>query len=602
MNGAMMTLLSLSISGSILALVLFAMLPLLKNKLPRSFQYYIWLLVLLRLAVPLSFDNSMMHQVFSEPAQTQVVSGAADSPASGIQADPAAQSAGVNSPEKISTSGTAAAPTTRAAGNAASPAASEALTLASERLNSIVNTALRNLPWEAVAGIWLLGAAIYGGRRGIAYFRFCRKITKACVRPHPMDMAVFSQLRGDANIRLVCSRYFDTPILIGIFSPCIVIPQRAFVALGMESELRHILRHEMMHYRRRDLLYKWFVVFVSALHWFNPLMIPIRRKISRACELSCDEAVLRSLDSRERRAYGETLLSIASDRRLPSGAIATTMCEDKRELKERLLNIMKYKKAGLTAVVFSLILTLALTGCGMALGAATTESTIPKTTSSTVAGTSSDNTTSGAADATIPSGTSAAGTIETTAASLSSASAAYLAVLENKAEFTSLENNRQLYLNDFLTNKELYGTAFDIMQFAVLDLDGNGTTEVVLELTVGGDPQFFEILYEENGEIFGSLISYRGLQALKADGTFYYSNGAADYGWSRMTLSPEGPETASYGYSESDQSGSTPVISCFIEDKPVTQQELDAFMDEQAAKTDAAWTAFSAENAEAALG
>ena len=64
MNNALITILSLSISGSLLALVLFAGKPFLKSRVSRAFAYYIWLLVLLRLVVPISVPVNMMDSLF----------------------------------------------------------------------------------------------------------------------------------------------------------------------------------------------------------------------------------------------------------------------------------------------------------------------------------------------------------------------------------------------------------------------------------------------------------------------------------------------------------------------------------------------------------
>ncbi len=90
----------------------------------------------------------------------------------------------------------------------------------------------------------------------------------------------------------------------------IVLPQQAYVQDGMADELNNILQHELTHYRRKDVLYKWFVAAVTSIHWFNPVMLLIRREINRACELSCDEAVISGMSDIEKRSYGNTLLTL----------------------------------------------------------------------------------------------------------------------------------------------------------------------------------------------------------------------------------------------------------------------------------------------------
>ena len=64
MNETVKLILSLSLSGSILAGLLFAVKPLINNRVSQAFQYYIWLLVLLRLALPFSFEESLMNRAF----------------------------------------------------------------------------------------------------------------------------------------------------------------------------------------------------------------------------------------------------------------------------------------------------------------------------------------------------------------------------------------------------------------------------------------------------------------------------------------------------------------------------------------------------------
>lgn len=80
------------------------------------------------------------------------------------------------------------------------------------------------------------------------------------------------------------------------------------------------------------------------------------------------------MSAEERKSCGNTLLALASNKKLPSGILATTLCEDKKELKERLIQIMKFKKKPVWAIVPALALTLALAGCAATLGAATSSS------------------------------------------------------------------------------------------------------------------------------------------------------------------------------------------------------------------------------------
>ena len=233
MNNTILTVLSLSASGTVLVLLLLALRPLLKNKVSKAFQYYIWLLVLLRLALPLSFSGSIANQIVSQtvPPQAPVVSSANDNKGTPTQGDIVAQGNGQTAAQGITSAETA--PHGIGVSNPGAQASEP------------THLHIWRLVLEHQTAIWLLGALIHFGWFIITYLRFSRKIRGTSVRPHPMDREVFVNLRGNANVQLVCSPYIDTPMLIGVLSPCIVIPHLAFVVNGMKPELQHILRHEL---------------------------------------------------------------------------------------------------------------------------------------------------------------------------------------------------------------------------------------------------------------------------------------------------------------------------------------------------------------------
>ena len=67
----MITLISLSVSGSLLVLALFALKPVMKAGCTRAFAYYIWLIVLIRLMLPVGASVNAMDALFSGiPATT----------------------------------------------------------------------------------------------------------------------------------------------------------------------------------------------------------------------------------------------------------------------------------------------------------------------------------------------------------------------------------------------------------------------------------------------------------------------------------------------------------------------------------------------------
>lgn len=138
-----------------------------------------------------------------------------------------------------------------------------------------------------------------------------------------------------------------SPIMTGFFHPVIFIPEGAFPEEFLAERLAFIFTHELFHYKRLDMFYKWFIQMVTCIHWFNPFVYVLGKEINRACELSCDEAVIDLFGEGAKRAYGDTLLSfiqINARTRGKKSFAAMTLTEGAKQIKERLGDIMEHRK------------------------------------------------------------------------------------------------------------------------------------------------------------------------------------------------------------------------------------------------------------------
>lgn len=143
----------------------------------------------------------------------------------------------------------------------------------------------------------------------------------------------------------------------GIFSPKIYVPE----ALS-ESSQTYILCHERVHIRRRDYLVKPFVFVVFSLLWFNPLIWLAWHFMMKDMEISCDEAVMKSLGSEAKARYSYLLLSMATSRKSSFGQNPAFSAGT---IRERIVNVMKYKRP--TAFVTALaVAVVVLCSCGIA--------------------------------------------------------------------------------------------------------------------------------------------------------------------------------------------------------------------------------------------
>lgn len=165
------------------------------------------------------------------------------------------------------------------------------------------------------------------------------------------------------NIKLKRCKIIETPMLIGIFKSQILIPMNSF----SEDEIRFILKHELIHFKRKDLLYKVIIFITNAIHWFNPIIYLMNKEISYECESSCDEAIMKSEPINRRKLYGEMILNAMLEDVNKKSVLSTCFYGGKKEMQRRLKNIIdtKIKKNGI--VVF-LLLTLIIAGSTFIFG------------------------------------------------------------------------------------------------------------------------------------------------------------------------------------------------------------------------------------------
>lgn len=341
----MQILLSLTLSGSAMALMLITLRYVFLRRMPSTVYYYAWLLVLLRFVLPV--PGLIPVQQAAREVQTPIAA-ARPLPQQAVQpVTPSVQdgfvpvTAVTNEPEET-------LPETRPA-----PVPS-----AAPRRNTV------NLKSPALwLCVWAVGATLSFGFYLASYMFFTARVRRSLSPATVDDRRVYRTLPG-RKPRLCRCAACNTPLMFGVFRPLIALPERVY----SDGMLTNILRHELTHFRRRDTLYKWFAVAVLSTQWFNPLSYLIRREINRACELSCDEMLLRDMDRADKLSYGDTLLTMASAGALPAGVVATTFSTEKRNLKERLEQIMHYKRSG-TRVLAAVLTVVLLLSFGAVAGA-----------------------------------------------------------------------------------------------------------------------------------------------------------------------------------------------------------------------------------------
>lgn len=214
---------------------------------------------------------------------------------------------------------------------------------------------------------YLAGAAAFLLYQGISYAHFRRTVRRWKRDVSRADYAaMLSNTARDLGVsapEMIVCEAISTPAVTGLLRPRLLLPHERYDV----QELRYILRHELCHLKRRDMLLKLVLLAANAMHWFNPVVYLMLRQADEDIELACDSAATDGLELPERAAYSRTLLAAvqSSVRALPA---TTCFGGTVERLKRRITNVLgAQKKRGFGVVALVLALTLTA-GCAVSWG------------------------------------------------------------------------------------------------------------------------------------------------------------------------------------------------------------------------------------------
>ena len=122
---------------------------------------------------------------------------------------------------------------------------------------------------------------------------------------------LLEKYKADYGIRRKIDVY-EYPVRLSPFTVGVLRPKIFVYAKENERDLEFALKHEMIHIKRNDVLIKQLANLVKYIHWFNPLVYFLRKRIEEICELACDERVIENADEQMRKDYARLILENAS--------------------------------------------------------------------------------------------------------------------------------------------------------------------------------------------------------------------------------------------------------------------------------------------------
>lgn len=290
-------------------------------KVPRALVCLLWLVVLFRMACPvsLSLPVSLVPQGVADGSAAQFV--LTSSRPSSLEIPP------VEVPETTPTEPVPAAPEEEP--NFTPPDTTNETALAPAQEDGT--------PWVVLFAVWLAGTAVGLVWGLVSYLRLRHRVAEA--------------VRVTGNVYE--SDQIPSPFVLGIFRPKIYLTP----ALSPQ-EKDYVLLHERAHIRRGDCVVKPLAYLLLCLHWFNPVLWVAYRLLCLDLETACDQAVLRSLpkeDPEETAGYAQALLHLSREPGVPA---ALPLAFGEEDAKERISLLLSYKRppAGILAAALVLCL------------------------------------------------------------------------------------------------------------------------------------------------------------------------------------------------------------------------------------------------------
>ncbi|HJF33036.1 MAG TPA: BlaR1 family beta-lactam sensor/signal transducer [Sporosarcina psychrophila] len=223
-----------------------------------------------------------------------------------------------------------------------------------------------------VMGLWMLGMLLFTFTmiRGWLTLRRIKNYSSAFSNQEVLVLfeECKRRLQIKKPIKIVISKRVQSPMIFGLFQTYIVLPSQHENWISLKS-YEYIFLHELNHYKNKDLLTNYVLLFFQIIYWFNPLVWLAFREMRLDREIACDTSVLRLLDDISFSEYGNTIINFLDlSKRSSMLQIGTQLNGSKLQLKKRIEQISTYKhsakkpirKSVFIYVLASIILTIQL--------------------------------------------------------------------------------------------------------------------------------------------------------------------------------------------------------------------------------------------------
>ncbi|GIP45346.1 hypothetical protein J45TS6_38050 [Paenibacillus sp. J45TS6] len=355
-----------SLMASVVVIVILGIKTLLRDRLPVKWQYALWLVLIMRLILPWAPESSFsLYNLFPKTTNSSTETmftdvGDYEITSSSLLTEDEEMNGRNHSTGDV-------APVEDMVGE-------DTVGVENAGVRQQQALLLSEIPWLYVSVflVWVLGVSILAFQLWKMNRKFIRAHIQNGIKEDAHTLQYLKECKKSMGIKravkLKVTDAVEGPALIGVFRPQILLPASVEEEFS-EKELKYIFLHELVHYKRKDILVNWVMLFLLVVHWFNPVLWYAYRRMREDQELSCDHKAISYVKGSEVKEYGYTIIKLLTKRsNIPNSHLLFTanFSSDKLQIKRRIMMITKFRRksilwSALGLVVVATFMLVALT-------------------------------------------------------------------------------------------------------------------------------------------------------------------------------------------------------------------------------------------------
>ncbi len=213
--------------------------------------------------------------------------------------------------------------------------------------------------YNYVPTIWMNISILMFAYYLIAYKIYIHKLKSQVIENQEINNVINkikNEMNIKGNIKYVFSPNITTPSTVGIFRKKIIFPVNKILI----KDCKYMIKHEIFHIKNKDIEYKFILLLLNCIYWFNPIVYFFTHQADEILELNCDYNILEKENMDTRVYYGNILLNQIENSRSNKNKFIMNFSSSRRNIMDRFANIVNEKAKKKSVVIGGILISLVI--------------------------------------------------------------------------------------------------------------------------------------------------------------------------------------------------------------------------------------------------